>query len=101
MLVVDGDRKPLGWVEPQPSSAARSTATMLHRGGTVARVHGLAARRARRRAVLAVSGRGVLVDDDGRLVGTIRADQVLTVIEHTERPGDDAADDRYQRQAAW
>ena len=72
---------------------------MLHRGGTVARVHG-PLRAVLDAALSSPSRRGVLVDDDGVLAGTVRADQVLTVIERTERPGDDAADDRYQRQAA-
>ena len=72
---------------------------MLHRGGTVARVHG-PLRAVLDAALSSPSRRGVLVDDDGALAGTVRADQVLTVIERTERPDDDAADDRYQRQDA-
>ena len=98
LLVVDGDRKPLGWVEPHRLGRAIDR-EMLHRGGTVARVHG-PLRAVLDAALSSPSRRGVLVDDEGVLAGTVRADQVLTVIEHTERPGDDAADDRYQRQAA-
>jgi osmoprotectant transport system ATP-binding protein len=98
LLVVDGDRKPLGWVEPHRLGRAVDR-EMLHRGGTVARVHG-PLRAVLDAALSSPSRRGVLVDDEGVLAGTVRADQVLTVIEHTERPGDDAADDRYQRQAA-
>jgi osmoprotectant transport system ATP-binding protein len=69
---------------------------MLHRGGTVARVHG-PLRAVLDAALSSPSRRGVLVDEDGALAGTVRADQVLTVIENTDRP-DEAADDRYQRQ---
>ena len=97
LLVVDDERKPLGWVEPHRLGRPIDR-EMLHRGGTVARVHGPL------RAVLdaslsAPSRRGVLVDDDGALAGTVRAHEVLTVIERVARP-DDADDDRYQRQDA-
>ena len=98
LLVVDGDRKPLGWVEPNRLRRAVDR-EMLHRGGTVARVHG-PLRAVLDAALSSPSRRGVLIDDDGALAGTVRADQVLTVIERTERPDDDAADDRYQRQDA-
>ena len=46
---------------------------MLHRGGTVARAQRSAARGARRRPVVSPSRRGVIVDDAGALVGTVRA----------------------------
>jgi osmoprotectant transport system ATP-binding protein len=97
LLVVDDDRKPLGWVEPHRLGRAIDR-EMLHRGGTVARVHG-PLRAVLDAALSSPSRRGVLVDDDGALAGTVRADQVLTVIEQTERP-DDAADDRYVKQGA-
>ncbi len=97
LLVVDGDRKPLGWVEPH-RLGRNIDREMLHRGGTVAHVHG-PLRAVLDAALSSPSRRGVLVDDEGALAGTVRADQVLAVIEHTERPEDDA-DDRYQRQDA-
>ena len=97
LLVVDDDRKPLGWVEPHRLGRAIDR-EMLHRGGTVARVHG-PLRAVLDAALSSPSRRGVLVDDGGALAGTVRADQVLTVIEQTERP-DDAADDRYVKQGA-
>ncbi len=95
LLVVDDDRKPLGWVEPHRLGRSVDR-EMLHRGGTVARVHG-PLRAVLDAALSSPSRRGVLVDDGGALAGTVRADQVLTVIEQTERP-DDAADDRYVKQ---
>ena len=64
----------------------------------MARVHG-PLRAVLDAALSSPSRRGVLVDDGGTLAGTVRADQVLTVIEQTERP-DDAADDRYVKQGA-
>jgi osmoprotectant transport system ATP-binding protein len=89
LLVVDGDGHPLGWVEP-----ARVTRPvdrpMLHRGGTVASVTG-SLRNVLDAALSAPSRRGVLVDDEGRFVGTVLAHEVLTAIEQTERP---TAEDR-------
>jgi osmoprotectant transport system ATP-binding protein len=97
LLVVDDDRKPLGWVEP-PRLGRAVDREMLDRGGTVARLHG-PLRAVLDAALSSPSRRGVLVDDDGALAGTVRADQVLTVIERTERP-DDVDADRYQQQDA-
>ncbi len=95
LLVVDDDRKPLGWVEPHRLRRAVDR-EMLHRGGTVAHVHG-PIRAVLDAALSSPSRRGVLVGEDGALAGTVRADQVLTVIERTERPVE-AVDDRYERQ---
>ena len=71
---------------------------MLHRGGTVARLRG-PLRAVLDAALSSPSRRGVLVDDDGALAGTVHADQVLSAIERVERP-DDADEDRYERQGA-
>jgi osmoprotectant transport system ATP-binding protein len=97
LLVVDDDRKPLGWVEPH-RLGRNIDREMLDRGGTVARLHG-PLRGVLDAALSSPSRRGVLVDDAGALAGTVLADQVLTVIEGTERP-DDADADRYQTQGA-
>jgi osmoprotectant transport system ATP-binding protein len=71
---------------------------MLDRGGTVARLHG-PLRGVLDAALSSPSRRGVLVDDDGALAGTVHADQVLSAIEGLERP-DDADEARYDRQDA-
>jgi osmoprotectant transport system ATP-binding protein len=84
LLVVDEDDAPVGWVEPERLDGAVSRDD-LHRGGTVARVGGTL-RAALDAALSAPSRRGVLVDDDGRLVGTVRAHDVLVEIER--EPGD-------------
>ncbi|MDQ6716181.1 MAG: ATP-binding cassette domain-containing protein [Actinomycetota bacterium] len=84
LLVVDDDRHPLGWVEPERLTAAVDQAT-LHRGGTVAAASG-PLRNVLDAALSAPSRRGVLVDDTGAFLGTVRAHQVLTAIEQTERP---------------
>jgi osmoprotectant transport system ATP-binding protein len=58
---------------------------MLHRGGTVARASG-PLRGALDAALSSPSRRGVIVDDSGAFVGTVRAHEVLTAIEESERP---------------
>jgi osmoprotectant transport system ATP-binding protein len=83
-LVVDDENRPLGWVEPQRvQGAIRSE--MLHRGGTVASASG-PLRAALDAALSSPSRRGVIVDDSGSLVGTVRAHEVLTAIEEAARP---------------
>jgi len=79
VLVVDEARAPLGWAEPDRLSGVIDR-DHLHRGGTVARVGG-SLRAALDAALSAPSRRGVLVDDEGSLVGTVRAQDVLSAIE--------------------
>jgi len=84
VLVVDERNHPLGWVEPaRVKGEVRSE--QLHRGGTVARASG-PLRAALDAALSSPSRRGVIVDDTGALVGTIKAHEVLTAIEETSRP---------------
>ena len=89
LLVIDEGR-PQGWVEPRRITAPIEQA-MLHRGGTVARSRG-PLRAALDAALSSPSRRGVIVDDDGRLLGTVRAHQVLQAIEAADRPKVDPAD---------
>ena len=83
VLVTEDDR-PLGWVEPSRIDRDLQP-QMVHRGGTVATVSG-PLRNALDAALSSPSRRGVIVDDDGRLLGTVRAHEVLTAIEEVERP---------------
>ena len=85
VLVVDDDRRPLGWVEPRRVGDRAVTSAMLHRGGTVARADG-PLRASLDAALSSPSRRGVIVDDTGVLVGTVLAHEVLTAIEQAERP---------------
>jgi osmoprotectant transport system ATP-binding protein len=84
ILVTDDDRRPLGWIEP-----GRITDTiapeMLQRGGTVATVGG-PLRNVLDAALSSPSRRGVIVDDQGAVLGTIRAHEVLAEIEERDRP---------------
>ena len=83
VLVTEDDR-PLGWVEPSRIDRDLQP-QMVHRGGTVAAASG-PLRNALDAALSSPSRRGVIVDDDGRLLGTVRAHEVLTAIEEVERP---------------
>ena len=58
---------------------------MLQRGGTVATVGG-PLRNVLDAALSSPSRRGVIVDGQGAILGTIRAHEVLAVIEERERP---------------
>jgi osmoprotectant transport system ATP-binding protein len=83
-VLVTKDNRPLGWVEP--SRVDRDLhPEMVHRGGTVASVSG-PLRNALDAALSSPSRRGVIVDDDGTLLGTVRAHEVLTAIEEADRP---------------
>jgi osmoprotectant transport system ATP-binding protein len=79
LLVVDEQRRPLGWVEPARIRTPL-TAEDLHRGGTVARLNG-SSRAVLDAALSSPSRRGVLVDDEGRLLGTVTLAQVATALE--------------------
>ena len=84
-LVVDEGNRPQGWVEPARLAGRSVTEADLARGGTVARSSG-SLRAALDAALSSPSRRGVIVDDAGELVGTVRAHEVLAAIEHTDRP---------------
>ena len=73
------DDRPLGWVEP--SRIDRNLQPpMVHRGGTVATVSG-PLRNALDAALSSPSGRGVVVDDAGRLIGSVTTAEVVELIE--------------------
>jgi osmoprotectant transport system ATP-binding protein len=92
VLVVDEEREPLGWVRVDSLSGRVGTGD-LHRGGTVATVDG-SLRALLDAALSSPSGRGVVADAHRRLVGTIRAADVVPAIEarHAEaRAGEERA----------
>ncbi len=80
ILVVDDDDSPLGWIEPAMASTAQITSAQLHRGGTLA-IDGDTFRTALDAALSSPSGRGVIVDQSGRLLGSVTASQVVALIE--------------------
>jgi osmoprotectant transport system ATP-binding protein len=79
VLAVGDAGEPVGWVR---SAAVHREVTrdLLHRGGTVASSSG-SLRALLDAALSSPSGRGVVADDDGRLVGTITAAEVVPAIE--------------------
>ena len=83
-LAVDADSKPQGWlaVGALPDSAldGEITPDTLNLGGTLAAVGGTL-RAALDAALSSPSGRGVVVDEDGRFAGTVSASEVLARIE--------------------
>jgi osmoprotectant transport system ATP-binding protein len=89
VLVVDEDDRPQGWLhlaragngQGRPSGAAVSP-QLLNLGGTLAPAGGTL-REALDAALSSPSGRGVVVDDAGRLVGSVRAATVLERIHGT------------------
>ncbi len=83
ILVVDDDRRPQGWLstgDSRSASADQVMPDMLHRGGTVAELGGTF-RAALDAALSSPTGRGVLVDEVGRLVGTVRASEVVSQLD--------------------
>ncbi|MDE2455264.1 MAG: ABC transporter ATP-binding protein [Burkholderiales bacterium] len=83
LLVLDAARRPLGWVRPERLDGA-VTAGDLNRSGTLARVDG-SLRALLDAALSSPSRRGVVVDAQGALVGSVSASGVLATIEAGER----------------
>ncbi|WP_256839220.1 ABC transporter ATP-binding protein [Ornithinimicrobium faecis] len=84
LLAVDAEGRPQGWVVPAEVGDAPIGLEHLHRGGTVAAVDG-SLRSLLDAALSSPSGRGV-VTRDGVLAGTVRAEEVLSVIQSAPRP---------------
>ena len=83
VLVTDDDQRPVGWVEPAALTGTIGR-DVLHRGGTVARADG-SSRAVLDAALSSPSGRGVIVDGDGRLLGTVTAAEVVAALEEARR----------------
>jgi osmoprotectant transport system ATP-binding protein len=84
VLVVDDENRPQGWLAltgvAEESLQGPVTLDLLNLGGTLATVDGTL-RAALDAALSSPSGRGVVVDADGRFLGTVSASQVLARIE--------------------
>jgi osmoprotectant transport system ATP-binding protein len=88
VLVVDADKQPQGWLAltgvPRSALTGEITPELLNLGGTLA-TQGGTLRAALDAALSSPTGRGVVVDGDGRFAGTIGASEVLARIEaHAE-----------------
>jgi osmoprotectant transport system ATP-binding protein len=80
-LVVDAERRPLGWAGP---GRVTGSSPVMVPGGSLFR-KGDTLRRALDATLSSPSGLGVAVDADGRVAGVIRAAEVLAVIEADRR----------------
>ncbi len=93
LLVVDDQQEPQGWLDLRQPPTGPVDQASVHRGGTLA-TQGGTFREALDAALSSPSGRGVVVDDEGRLVGSVTASEVVTAIERQtatqreERAGD-------------
>jgi osmoprotectant transport system ATP-binding protein len=83
-LAVDGNRQPQGWIAvtgvPDDALGGEVTTDLLNLGGTLARRSGTL-REILDAALSSPSGRGVVVDEDGRVAGTVTPSDVLARIE--------------------
>ncbi len=84
LLVVDRDSRPQGWLAvaglPSDRLQGEIEPALLNLGGTLTTEAG-SLRAALDAALSSPSGRGVVVDEDGRFAGTVVASQVLARIE--------------------
>ncbi|TDP93780.1 ATP-binding cassette domain-containing protein [Labedaea rhizosphaerae] len=87
VLVVDGERKPVGWLRPGSSSTVDGTVTAdgLEPGGSLYDVEGGngttgSLRSAMDAALSSPSGHGVAVDGSGAVVGRVSAESVLAAL---------------------
>jgi osmoprotectant transport system ATP-binding protein len=84
VLVIDESNAPVGWLAvdqvPDEALTGQVTPDLVNLGGTLAKQDGTL-REALDSALSSPSGRGVVVDGDRRLLGTITAGEVLERIE--------------------
>jgi len=81
LLVVDADDAPQGWLRlAEAGDGEPVTERLVHRGGTLASQGG-SLREALDACLSSPTGRGVVVDADGALLGTVTASEVLALIE--------------------
>jgi osmoprotectant transport system ATP-binding protein len=79
VLVVDDGQRPQGWVDVAQLTS-EVTPELLHRGGTVGSVAG-SLRGALDAALSSPTGRGVMADAEGRLVGAVSTATVLALLD--------------------
>src|SRR5450631_2990064 len=89
VLVVDDHQSPQGWLAIDDDAVKAVTEigpTLLHRGGTVASING-SFRAVLDAALSSPTGRGVIVDEAGRLAGTVTAADVVRLLDvHAPAP---------------
>jgi osmoprotectant transport system ATP-binding protein len=84
VLVLDADHRPLGWLSPdQTARDGNVFPELLNLGGTLATEAG-SLREVLDAALSSPSGRGVIVNAEGRFAGTVTAPEVLERIQETD-----------------
>jgi osmoprotectant transport system ATP-binding protein len=84
-LLLDADRRPQGWLNRSGMQVGQTpTRHDIRLGGTLIRPGG-SLRSALDAALSSPSGSGVAVDDDGRLIGIVSAQDILAAIERARR----------------
>ncbi|GEL19814.1 ABC transporter ATP-binding protein [Pseudonocardia asaccharolytica] len=86
-LVVDEERRPLGWFDGRSAGGGPVDADDLVPGGSLYDTGSGSLRAALDAALSSPSGRGVAVDDEGRVLGSIGADDVLRALADARRAG--------------
>ena len=88
LLAVDDDGAPQGWLRlaELPPGPSPVTERQLIRGGTLA-TQGGSLRSVLDACLSSPTGRGVIVDEAGRLIGTVTASEVLALIERRSPSG--------------
>jgi len=84
LLVVDDDGRPRGWIDRQDRAEQQVTAGELRLGGTLVS-EGSSMRTALDAALSSPSGRGVVVDANGAVKGTVTAAGVMSAIDAAAR----------------
>jgi osmoprotectant transport system ATP-binding protein len=90
-LVVDDDHRPRGWADARLLGGGPVETRDLVLGGSLARPDS-SLRTALDAALSSPSGRGVAVDADGRVIGTLHAREVLDAIDAARRETDAEAE---------
>jgi osmoprotectant transport system ATP-binding protein len=85
VLVVDLARQPLGWIHGGGTGPVTAVQECLIPGGSLYEVESGSLRSALDAALSSPSGQGVAIDGDGGVAGSVSADDVLRVLEHTRR----------------
>jgi osmoprotectant transport system ATP-binding protein len=93
-VVVDADRKPLGWLSAESAKDGPVSADGLVSGGSLFEVDSAAGgtagslRNALDAALSSPSATGIAVDGDGAVVGGVTADTVLAALDEARRSGE-------------
>ena len=81
VLAVDDAQQPHGWVNTRHGAGKDVAEKMLFRGGTLA-TQGGSLRAALDACLSSPAGRGVVIDDDGALLGSVKLDEVVQLIKN-------------------